>query len=179
MRVEELLGKKIREARTRWGWTLVQLSGQTKISVAMLSKIEHAKVSSPISVYSKIARALEIPLGQLFSEEEPVSISFVKKEERKQYSRFAGYTGKSIAFKKSNKKMEPFVLSYPPKKNLPPPYQHDNEEFIFVIEGALEFQYDGTQYVLTPGDCIYFDANKRHSARAINGKPAQALVVDA
>ncbi len=179
IRVEELLAKKIREARSRQGLTLARLGQQTQVSVAMLSKIENAKVSSPISVYAKIARALEVPLGQLFSEEEPVSISFVKTEERKQYTRFAGYIGESVAFKKSNKKMEPFVFTYRPRKTFPAPYHHDNEEFIFVIEGKLEFQYDGTKYILKPGDCVYFDAKKKHSARALNGNPAQALVVDA
>lgn len=178
-RVEELLANKIREKRARRGFTLAQLSGQTKISVAMLSKIEHAKVSSPISVYAKIAKALEIPLGELFSEDGPVPISLVKKNERKKYSQFVGYAGEAIAFKKSSKRMEPFVLHYPQKSKLPPAYQHDNEEFIFVLEGELEFQYDGIKYILEPGDCVYFDANKKHSARALGGKTAQALVVDA
>jgi mannose-6-phosphate isomerase-like protein (cupin superfamily) len=170
--IEEILAGRIHDARARRGLTLAQLSKQTGISVAMLSKIENAKVSSPISVYAKIAKTLEIRLGELFSEDETASISFVKKEERKQYTRFAGYIGESIAFKKSKKKMEPFVLTYPPRKNLPPPYHHDNEEFIFVTEGELEFQYDGKIFILKPGDCVYFDANKKHSARAQNGKTA-------
>jgi quercetin dioxygenase-like cupin family protein len=179
MRVEEFVAQKIREARVRRGLTLVRLSGQTQISVPMLSKMENAKVSPPISAYAKIARVLDIPLGELFSEEERVSISIVRRGERRQFSRFAGYIGESIAFKKSRKKMEPFVLTYPPRKKLPRPYHHENEEFIFVIEGELEFQYDGTRYILNSGDCVYFDANKKHSARALNGKSAQALVVEA
>jgi len=178
-RVEELLGRKIRETRSRRGLTLAQLSKQAEISVAMLSKIEHAKVSSPISVYAKVAKALEIPLDELFCEDGPVAISFVKKEERKKYSQSTGYLGESIAFKKSNKKMEPFVLHYPTKGTLPPAYQHDNDELIFVLEGELEFQYNGSRFILKPGDCVYFDANQKHSARAIGGKAAQALVVDA
>jgi quercetin dioxygenase-like cupin family protein len=48
-----------------------------------------------------------------------------------------------------------------------------------VTEEELEFQYDGKIFILKPGDRVYFDANKRHSARALNGKGAQALVVDA
>jgi len=165
--IEGLVAKKIREARLRQGFTLQKFSKLTEISVPMLSKIETAKVSSPISTYAKIAKGLEIPLGEFFSEEKTISLSFVKRQERRQYTQFAGYLGESIAFKKPHKKMEPFVLSYSPKKALPSPYQHDNEELIFVIEGRLEFQYDGSQYILNPGDCVYFDANKKHSARAL------------
>ena len=178
-KIEELVAKKIHEARRRKRITLAQLSEQTRISIAMLSKIENAKVSSPISVYGRIAKALEIPLGKLFSEGENVPFSFVRKGERKKYTQSAGYTGESIAFKKPNKKMEPFVHTYLPRETLPPPYQHDNEELVFVIDGDLEFRYDGVKYVLKPGDCVYFDANMKHSARALGGKAAKALVVEA
>jgi len=40
--------------------------------------------------------------------------------------------------------MEPFVFTYLPDKNIPAPYQHNNEELIFVIEGTIEFQYGET-----------------------------------
>jgi mannose-6-phosphate isomerase-like protein (cupin superfamily) len=143
----------------------------------MLSKIENAKVSSPISVYARIARALEIPLGELFSEQGTAPISFVRKEERKEYAHTSGYTAQSIAFKKSYKRMEPFILIYPPKGAHPRVNQHDNEELLFVIEGELEFRYGETEYVLTRGDCVYFDANIEHSARALGGKIAQVLAV--
>jgi mannose-6-phosphate isomerase-like protein (cupin superfamily) len=71
------------------------------------------------------------------------------------------------------------VFIYPPRKTHPTPYQHDNEELIFLVEGELEFRYGETKYFLAPGDCVYFDANIKHSARALNGRPAQAVVVDA
>ena len=85
----------------------------------------------------KIAKALEIPLGKLFSEDGSVSISLVRKEERKKYTKSKFYSGESIAFKKSNKKMEPLIHIYPPDISNPPLYQHVNEEFIFVIERPL------------------------------------------
>jgi len=179
MTVEELLAKKIRQARLRRGLTLAHVSKQTKISVPMLSKIENAKVSSPISVYARIARAFDVPLGELFSEQGTDPISVVRKEERKEYTHTGGYTAQSIAFKKSNKRMEPFILIYPPKGARPPLNQHDNEELLFVIEGRLKFRYGETEYVLTSGDCIYFDGNIKHAARALGGKTAQVLVVEA
>lgn len=177
-RVEGQLAKKIRKVRTRRGLTLAQLGKQANVSVAMLSKIENAKVSSPVSTYARLAKALEIPLSELFSEDELISLSLVRKVERKQCISFSGYIGEAIAYKRSPKKMEPFIFSYTPRNVHPPPYQHDNEELIFVLEGDLEFRYGKDKYVLTPGDCVYFDANIKHSARALNHKPALALVVE-
>jgi len=179
IKVEKLLAKKIHEARSQKELTLAQVSERTGISVPMLSKIENAKVSSPVSAYAKIAKALEIPLGKLFSEDGSASISLVRKEERKKYTRSRAYIGESIAFKKSNKKMEPFVHIYPSGFSNPPLYQHDNEEIIYVLEGTLEFRYGETTQVLSPGDCVYFDANIEHTARAIGDETARALVVEA
>jgi transcriptional regulator with XRE-family HTH domain len=178
-RIEDLLARKLREERVQRGMTLAQFSEQCKVSVAMLSKIENGKVSPPISTYARISKCLGIPLGRLFAEETATPVSFVRKSERKRYTRFPGYTGEAIAFKKSNKKMEPFVFTYFPRDDHPSPYQHDNEELIFVLKGSLEFRYGDSKVVLKPGDCLYFDANIRHSARALDGKTAQALVVEA
>ncbi len=179
MSLEKIIGEKINEIRSRRGLTLAQVSEQTKISVAMLSKIENAKASSPISTYARIAKALMIPLGQLFSIDGDVPLSLVRKEERIICTKSVNCIGESIAFKKTNKKMEPFFHIYPPKVAKPPVRQHDNEELIFVIKGKLEFQYDETMYILSPGDCIYFDANKKHSVRALGNETAHALVVNA
>ena len=179
MELEELLALKIREARSQKNLTLEQVKNLTGISVAMLSKIENAKVSSPISVYAKISKSLNIPLSKLFSEDGVSPISIVKKNERKKYTRSPSYIGEAIAFKKANKKMEPFVHTYPGGSASPEPYQHDNEEFIFVLEGKLEFHYGEATYVLQPGDCVYFDANIEHWAMALEDVTAKALVVEA
>ena len=176
--VEGLLAQKVREGRLQRGLTLAQLSTQCNVSVAMLSKIENAKVSPPISTYAKIAKCFGIPLGKLFAEEATPPVSLVRRTERKRYTRFPGYTGEAIAYKRTNKKMEPFVFTYAPRPDHPPAYQHDNEELIFLLKGMLEFRYGETRILLYPGDCLYLDASIRHSARALNGKPAQALVVE-
>jgi transcriptional regulator with XRE-family HTH domain len=177
-RVEDLLARKVREERLRRSMTLAKLSKQCNVSVAMLSKIENARVSPPISTYSKIAKCFGIPLGKLFAEDVTLPVSLVRRTERKQYTRFPGYTGEAIAYKKTNKKMEPFIFTYTPREDHPPAYMHDNEELIFVLRGELEFRYGDTKVLLKPGDCLYLDANIRHSARALNGKAAQALVVE-
>lgn len=177
-RVEDLLARKVREERLRHSMTLAELSRQCNVSVAMLSKIENARVSPPISTYSKIAKCFGIPLGKLFAEDATPPVSLVRRTERKRYTRFPGYTGEAIAYKKTNKKMEPFVFTYAPRGDHPPAYMHDNEELIFVLKGQLEFRYGDAKVLLKPGDCLYLDANIRHSARALNGKAAQALVVE-
>ena len=54
---------------------------------------------------------------------------------------------------------------------------HEGEEFIFVLEGTLEFRSDERTEVLEAGDAIYFESDINHSFRALGEKPATAIGV--
>jgi quercetin dioxygenase-like cupin family protein len=45
------------------------------------------------------------------------------------------------------------------------PHSHPNEQWIFILEGALEMQFDGKWHKGKPGDVFYVPANKVHQAR--------------
>ena len=48
-------------------------------------------------------------------------------------------------------------------------HTHPNEQWIFILEGELEMEFDGKWLRGKPGDCFYIPANKVHKA-ANNGK---------
>lgn len=52
----------------------------------------------------------------------------------------------------------------------------NDEEFLFILSGKVEFDVGDDRYVLEEGDSLYFDANLPHKGRAI-GRAAKALVV--
>jgi len=171
------IGEKIRKIRRRNGLTLKKISEKTGISVSMISKIETAQSSPPISTYTNIASALEISLGDLIvNDVQEPDISIVRSTERTIISR-GPYIGSPLAFKKSKKKMEPFIINYTVLKKIPVIFQHENEEIIFVIKGAIEFKYGEKTMVLKKGDCAYFNGNIPHGGKALNGRGATAIVV--
>ena len=49
------------------------------------------------------------------------------------------------------------------------PHSHPNEQWIFVLEGELEMQFDGAWHKAGPGEVFYVPANKVHCA-ANNGE---------
>ena len=171
------IGAKIRKVRRSNDMTLKNLSKITGISIAMLSKIETAQSSPPISTYANIATALEISLGDLFTDDlQELDISIVRTAERPVISR-GSYIGSPLAFKKNKKKMEPFIFDYPAGQKDRQIFQHDNEEMIFVIKGAIEFKYGEKIIVLKKGDCAYFDGKIPHGGRALNRRDATAIVI--
>ena len=55
-------------------------------------------------------------------------------------------------------------------------FEHEGQEFIFILSGRVNFKVGDQEWVLEPGDSMYFDASLRHRGYAL-GKEAKALVV--
>lgn len=182
MKIERIVGQQIREFRKVRELNLEELATLSGISKALLSKIENAKVSSPISTYNNIAAALEVNLADLIRGEEGVGCILVRKNERKPVSKKRtgyGYYFESLGYKLPNKKFSPFLLTYKPKpKKAPlPNFKFDEEEFIFLLEGELEMFYDRERYSLSPGDSIFLDGSVPHGGRAKGKKKAVVLLI--
>jgi transcriptional regulator with XRE-family HTH domain len=182
MRIEQVIGQQIGALRKARGLKLEELARAARISKALLSKIENAKVSSPISTYSNIAATLGVSLGDLLREEPEVGCVILRKNERKLVSKKRtpyGYQFESLGYKWSNKRFEPFLLTYWPRpKGSPlPHFKFEGEEFIFVIAGDLEMVYDKERYHLHSGDCIFLDGSVPHGGRALGKKKALALLM--
>jgi transcriptional regulator with XRE-family HTH domain len=179
------IGRKIRELRKKSGLILQDLSDRTGLPKPLLSQIEKGVVSPPVATLLKISRALHVNIGFFFQNgdmEEKVVL--VRKDESKVIdSRYfgreeSGYYYEALAYKKSKKYMEPFLVEFKRKKADKLSYfSHDGEEFIYLLEGVLEFRTENQQYVLYPGDSLYFESSVPHAYRALERKNARALTV--
>jgi transcriptional regulator with XRE-family HTH domain len=179
------IGKKIRELRKKAGFILQDLSDRTGLSKPLLSQIEKGVVSPPIATLLKISKALDVNISFFFqnddSEERVVLVR--SNESRVVDSRYfgreeGGYYYEALAYKKSKKYMEPFLVEFKRRKAGELAYfSHEGEEFIYLLEGTLEFRTETQQYVMHPGDSLYFDSSLPHAYRALERKNAKALTV--
>jgi quercetin dioxygenase-like cupin family protein len=71
--------------------------------------------------------------------------------------------------------MEPYVIE--PAFELQTMFEHEGEEFIYVLEGRHELVYDGKPYIMKKGDSAYYDSRIPHSGRSLGKKQAKLLVV--
>lgn len=62
----DLLGHKLRQVRERVGMTQEDLAFGAGISVSQVSRIENGIINPTVSTMFYIARALELPLSELF-----------------------------------------------------------------------------------------------------------------
>lgn len=179
-KIKTLVAHNLKRNRKKSGYTLRDLSNKSNVSVSMISKIENCRLLPSISTYIKLTTALDLTLGDLFYDGEVESeekISIVRSGEMYVVA-MDNYIAKPLAYKRKNKKMEPFIFYYPPNGKIPKHF-HENEEMLFLIEGKLEFKFAEEMLVLEKGDCVYFNGHTVHGAKAISPEGATAIVVEA
>jgi transcriptional regulator with XRE-family HTH domain len=185
--IEQRLGRRVSELRSARGYTQDRLASETGFTKGYLSKIENSKVIPPIGTLVKIAQALHTDLADLLGAESSAErndgICVVRSWEREPVVRGGssfGYDYVALAHKKRHKHMDPFIMVFPSNLDKDVRFEHEGEEFLYVIEGEVEFSFitDGRerQWVLSPGDSVYFDSRIPHRGRSLKGE-SRALVV--
>ncbi len=177
------IGNKIRELRKKRGMTLARLGKLSGLSVGFLSQVETGAAMAPLTTLLAIARALEVKMEAFFKEEQPdENVSVVKKADhvtvKRRRHNEVGYLYRSLAHRRSNKKMEPFLVEFEPrKKEQMKFFDHPGEEFIYVIEGVIEFRTEKEAYVLEAGDSVYFNSDIPHAARGLEPGKSKAVII--
>ncbi len=180
--VEKVIGTRVAERRGELGITLDRLAAMTGFSKGYLSKIENSRKVPPIGSLSRIAAALRTDITELLhtpSQKPDGGLSVVRAGERRPVVRGGtafGYDYVSLADNRRDKRMEPFLFTFPSQIDKYVFFEHDGEEFMFVLSGRVEWQAGSRRIVLEPGDSVYFDARLPHRGRALDGE-ATAVVV--
>lgn len=184
---ESLIAENIKTLRKQKKTTLQNLAHLTGLTKGYLSKIERSKKAPPYSTLNKIAMALEVDssflLGEPLYESEDIRISFTKKGQGKIVDRVKslsegslyGYCYEALAVNKAGKNMQPYIIE--PSFGEEAIFQHEGEEFIYVLEGKHELIYGGKTYLMEKGDCVYFDATVPHTGRSLGKKKAKLLAI--
>ncbi len=163
------VGERVRRVRENRDLTLKDISQRTGLDAAFLEQIENGSVAPPLGTVIKLAKALDLKMGYFISGEEDKPYTVVRKNDRKVISRYSskkgkyyGYGYESLAPQKKDRHMEPFLVSLEPSKADEERSAHDGQEFIYVLEGAMEVRLGEEVYVLEPGDSIYYDSTVPH-----------------
>jgi transcriptional regulator with XRE-family HTH domain len=185
---EKLLTKRLKEIRRNKKLTLDKLAQLTGLSKGYLSQVENSEQPPPISTLSRIARALGIDMSDLFSNSSTArpyqKIVIGRKDDHALSAGNGtpyGYTYEDLAPNKKGKNMEPFIVTVGFDNNIDikRDFRHEGEEFDYVLEGTLEFFYDGQSHcILQAGDHVYFDSDIAHSARSVGAKEAKVLIIN-
>ena len=156
------------------------MAEKTGMSADKIKEYETGTVEIPVGFLLKVSQACEVDLTVLISGQESRLHSFamVKKGEGLSVDRRKDYDYRSLGYKFTGRKMEPFHITVPPKNaDEVTLTQHTGQEFIYMLEGKLEITLGEQKKILAPGDSLYFDSLTPHGMRALEEKEAVFLDV--
>ena len=180
------LGRKIRTIREAKKLSVEEAAEKASLTAIVLSQIESGAVTPPVATLLKIAQALDTHIGDFFIEAAPRKrYEVVRKSEHKKVSRKPApgksplsYSYEALAFRLEKRHMEPFLVEFDIDIDEEvPPLSHKGEEFVFVLEGEIEFHAEDDVVRLTSGDSLYFDSNIPHAFIGKGTVKARAIVV--
>lgn len=182
--LEQAIGREVREFRKALGITVADLATATGLSVGMLSKIENGAISPSLTTLQAVARALGVPITDLFKRfEEPRNAVFVKAGEGVQVERRgtrAGHQYNLLGYLEGNTSgvlVEPYVISLTEDSDIFPAFQHQGTELIYMLEGEVLYRHGDETYRMLPGDSLFFDADAPHGPEELITRPIRYLSI--
>ena len=183
----QIVGEKIKSIRETKQISVSELAERTSLAEEQINRIENNVDIPSLAPLIKIARALGVRLGTFLDDQDEVGAVVCRKEELNNstisFSNNAMNARThmqyhSLSNSKADRHMEPFIIDIQTTEETN--YElssHEGEEFIFVMEGAVEISYGKKTHVIEAGDSIYYDSIVPHHVHGYKGQAAKILAV--
>ncbi len=180
--IESVIGWRVRSRAKEIGLSSAELAKRVGLSRAMISRIENAQVSPSLATISRLAEALEVPITSLFQGlDEERDALFTRAGGGPELGRPGTRSGHRYqllgSMRGPAKRMEPMLVTLTSESEVFPLYQHPGTEFLYMLEGEMDYGYAGASYQLTPGDSLQFDGEVAHGPLRLGRLPVVFLSV--
>jgi transcriptional regulator with XRE-family HTH domain len=171
------LGARIRALRQARGMTLAQAAAAAQLSHSFLSQVERGLERLSMNSLFRIARALDTTQQALLTDAPPARASGGYEIFRAaEGSPLDAGTGPLTVLARAGARFVPMVFSGSfGEEQLW--WEHDEEEFVYVLEGELEMFLGEETLHLAAGDSTYYEGGVRHRWQTRPGQNARILVV--
>jgi len=182
--LEMAIGHEVRTLRKKLGITGSDLASATGISLGMLSKIENGNTSPSLTTLQALAQALGVPVTAFLRRFEEVrNAMFVKAGEGVELERRGTRAGHQynllghIGNNASGVVVEPYLITLTADSDIFPTFQHEGLEFLYMLEGSVQYRHGDRLYAMEPGDSLFFDADAPHGPEVLEKLPARYLSI--
>ncbi|SNQ49814.1 putative transcriptional regulator [Frankia canadensis] len=172
------LGGAVRAQRHALGLTLVDVAGRAGLSHPFLSQLERGLARPSMRSLTAIASALGTSAQALMAAADAASapptdaVSVVRRDTVAVES--PGGSVRSLV--RGERAMLPSEYVGAPTA-FDDYFQHDGEEFVYVVAGLIEVDVDGALHVIGAGESIYYAGGARHRWRSLDGEQTRLVVV--
>ena len=168
------VGKKIRNERLKKKISLDRVANETGFSIDYLKEIEAGKKIPPVGTLLQLAKALEIDSGFFLREQE----SSLRSRIRAYTKRTENYAYTTLTPGAESKHLKAFKVTIDAMQDHKGVgYQHEGEEFVYVLSGKIELTVGDHVNVLNVGESLHFNSGIRHQLKNVGKEKAELLVV--
>jgi transcriptional regulator with XRE-family HTH domain len=180
--LEASIGAGVRQLRKSLDLTIAELAAASGVSTGMLSKIENGMITPSLTTLDQVAKALNVPISQLFAEmEERRDCSFVKAGTGVRIERRgtkAGHLYDLLGHSLSGEiATEPYLITLSEDAAPYTNFRHAGVEFIYMLSGKVRYRHADRSYLMEPGDALFFDAAARHGPEELVRAPMKYLSI--
>jgi len=168
------LGQRLGRLRQEKDMSLEALANETGHSLEYLNRIESDEVIPPVAVLLSLGRALEVDSGELLKNDSEA----VERRTEVVKKRTDHYSYKVLTPETGHKHLKGFLITIDPVSDLEGPgYQHEGEEFHYVLKGQVTVKVGENINELKAGDSLHFNSNLVHKLSNTGQEPCEILVV--
>ncbi len=171
------IGQKLARLRKKKNISIEELSEKTGLTVDHLKRIEAGEGFTPVGDILKISRVLSVDPDLFLPTDGKKEKELEKRREADFKRREASYLYDVLTPKAKNKHLRAFRVSIPARSEHPKvSYQHDGEEFVYVLSGEVEIKVGQKRHHLKKDDTLHFSSGIKHSLKNPGNRKTTLIV---
>jgi transcriptional regulator with XRE-family HTH domain len=182
LELETAIARNVRESRLRHGLSIADMADRVGISKAMMSKIENAQTSCSLGTLNRLAKGLDLPVTSLLRGadiERPAA--FVRAGSGARIVREGSRSGHDYqllgSLRGEHRRLECLHVTLSEDSATYPLFQHPGTEFVFMLEGVMDYSHSRSVYRLAAGDSLQMDGEGAHGPVDLVELPIRFLSV--
>ena len=170
-------GIRLKALRASREWTLEELAERSGLSKPFLSRLEAGDRQPSIAAVLTLARVFAVPVGSMFEPSTSREACVIVRGGDLPLRSSNGLTYASLSNASRFSNLQPMKLTVSRTRKGDEQYQHEGEEWVYVLNGRLRITVAGQNHDLEPGDSAHFDSRQPHRLTALGNTDAELILV--
>ena len=171
------VGARIRMLREQRNLSLRALADRCELSVNAISLIERGENSPTVSSLHVLATALGVKITDFFEDSHEQAVVLVRQNQRLS-TRGNGLLMEGLGSGLRNQQFEAFLVTVETNRGESGELVvHPGQEFVYCLEGEIQYRIHNQVYHLSAGDSLLFEASQPHAFQNMGKRPARILLV--
>jgi transcriptional regulator with XRE-family HTH domain len=166
-----VVGRRLRDLRTRRDLTLSDVAAETEISVSTLSRLESGSRRATLELLVPLARTYRVTLDELVD----APATGDPRVHAKPIEAW-GATIIPLTTRQGGQRAFKHVLR-PEGRSVPEPRSHEGYDWVYVLDGRLRLVLGEHDIVMGPGEVAEFDTRTPHWFGCADDRPVELLSI--